>query len=111
MDAIKLATPEQVERIRAESNLSDSSRVLAMGEDLAVLQQVTEVDPVFFAEGTSNSRKLMFIWGIENFLRLIGTRQYAFNIHAKDEAWQRVVETHGARTISTEPELRFVKDL
>lgn len=113
MDAIKLATPEQVARIKDEVDFTPSTAVLAMGEDLAVIKQVTELDPAFFEPTSSTSRRLMFIWGIENWLRLTGTSSYFFNVLADEESasWRKVVETHGAKPRSRAPEIRYGKEL
>ena len=111
MEDIKLATPEQVERIRLESDFSAQSAVLAMGEDLAVVKQVTELDPIFFAPDTGNSRKALFVWGIQNWMRLNGVPAYYFSVNAEDEKWQKVVTTFGAERVSKIPEIRFVKVL
>lgn len=113
MDAIKLATPEQIERIRATSDLGPTSAVLAMGDDVAVVKQVTELDPVYFAPDSTTSRRLMFIWGLETWLRLTGTNAYYFNILANEEneVWRKVVETHGAKPRSHAPEIRYGKEL
>ena len=113
MDAIRLATPEQVARISATSDLGPTSVVYAMGDDLAVMKQVVEIDPAYFAENSTTSRRLMFIWGLENSLRLNGVPAYYFNCLA-DEAtapWRKVVETHGAKALSTAAEIRFKKEL
>lgn len=101
MDAIKLATPEQIEKIRATADLPTIGAVLAMGEDLAVIKQVTELDPVYFAETSNTSRRLMFIWGIENYLRLTGVDRYYFDVPVDAETWRHNVETHGAEQLST----------
>lgn len=111
MDSIKLATPEQVERIRSQSDLELPSTVLAMGEDLAVVKQVTEVDPVYFAESSPTSRRLMFIWGIENWLRLNGVPAYYFDVPTDNETWRHNVETHGAEQLSTGPVFHYKKVL
>ena len=111
MDNIIIASPEQVERIRSQSDLGPSSLVLAMGEDLAVVKNLVEIDPVFYANGATNSRKLMFVWGIENWLRLTSTWAYYFNVKAEDSVWRKVVETHGAEAISEAPEIRYKKIL
>lgn len=113
MDSIKLATPEQVERIKPTADFVPTSTVLAMGEDLAVVKQVIELDPVYFAEGSSGSRKAMFIWGIENWMRLTGVPVYYFNIAEgpENEQWRQVVKTHGAEQVSPGPELRWKKVL
>ena len=111
MDAIKLATAEQVERIRATSDLYPTSAVLAMGEDLAVIKAVTEVDPVYFAPDSSTSRRLMFIWGIENWLRLTGVQSYYFDVPVDNETWIHNVKTHGAEQLSTGPVYHYKKVL
>lgn len=111
MDKIKLATPEQIERIKDTSDLSATSAVYAMGEDLAVVKTVSEIDPAYFAESSSTQRRLLFIWGLENMLRGIGVPAYYFNVHANEDAWRKVVETHGAVATSTEPEIRYKKEL
>ena len=108
MDSIKLATPEQVERIKDSSDLGPTSAVLAMGEDLAVVKQVTEVDPIYFAEGSAPSRRMMFMWFLQNYLKLTGQPALYFNTAESDTAWQDVLKKHfGAEQLSKEPELRF----
>jgi len=72
-----------------------------MGDDLAVVKQVTELDPVYFSEGSNTSRRLMFIWGIENWLRLTGVDRYYFDVPVDSETWRHNVETHGAEQLST----------
>lgn len=113
MDSIKLATPEQIEKIRATSDLGPTSLVYAMGEDLAVVKAVTEIDPVYFDANSNTSRRLLFIWGLENMLRGNGIPAYYFNTLADDAnaSWRKVVETHGAHQVSTAPEFRFKKEL
>ena len=111
MDAIKLATPEQVEEIKKVSDLTPSSVVVAFGNDLAVIRQVTEVDPVFFNEFSDVKRRMLFIWGIENMLRFNGVPEYYFNIHANQPEWKEYVEKWGAISTSTTPEFRFKKTL
>lgn len=109
MDPIVLATPEQVERIKKEADLNASAIVYAMGEDLIVFKHQLLLDPVFFEEDSSPSRRLMLIWGMENILRSTGADAYYFNIRAEDEKWKHVSETHGAEQISQGPEYRMKK--
>jgi hypothetical protein len=113
VDAIKLATPEQVSRIASTSDLGPTSAVLAMGEDLAVVKQITELDPVYFAPESTTARRLMFIWGIENWLRLTGAQAYYFSVLAdpSTETWRHNLETHGAKQQSFAPEIRYGKEL
>lgn len=111
MDDIVLATSAQIERIRKESDFTPGTTVLAMGEDLAVVKLVTEIDPVFFAQETGNNRKLLFMWGLQNWLRLNGVPAYYFQIPAADEKYQAVMQHFGAENTSKQPEYRFVKVL
>lgn len=111
MDAIKLATPEQIEAIKDKSDLTPRSRVLAMGDDVAVVKDTTELDPVFYGPESSHKRKLLFIWGIENMLRTMGYSEYYFNVPTRDESYIHVVKSLGAETVSAEPEFRFKKAL
>jgi len=111
VDSIQMATPEQVERIRATADLGIPGAVLAMGEDLAVVKQVWEIDPVYFNEKSTTSRRLMFIWGIENWMRLNGIDRYYFDVPVDQETWKHNVETHGAEQLSTGPVLHYKKVL
>lgn len=111
MDPIVLATPEQVESIRSTSDLHPGNAVLAMGKDLAVVKMVTEIDPVYFGEESTTARRLMFVWGIENWLRLNGTQAYYFDVPTDNERWIGVVKTHGAEQLSTGPVYHYKKVL
>lgn len=111
MDAIRIATPEQIEAVASKADLTPTSTVLAFGKELAVLRQVTEIDPVFFDEGSDIKRRMLFIWGMENMLRMVGVPEYYFNIHADEEAWKKSCETWGAKATSTAPEFRMKKAL
>ncbi len=125
MDKIRRATPEEIEILAPEADLNPSAIVAAFDNaatgrpDFAVLKQITVLDPVFFAEGTSGRRKLFFIWSIESILRrepslLVQNlpasgivSEYYFDITVSDKKWCSVAEHYGARCISKEPELRF----
>lgn len=109
MDDIVLATPDQVESIRAQSDLGPTSSVYAMGEDLAVVKQVFELDPVYFSPESTTARRLLFTWGLENMLRGIGVTAYYFNVPTGDDKWKHVVETHGAEQVSRAAEYRYKK--
>lgn len=116
MDGIRLATPEEVEQIKAESDLGPGCTVLALGTTnpiLSVLRQVYEHDPIFY-NGASPSKKAMYAWGVENCLRFQGVPFYYFNIPASEEFAdyrKLVTETWGAQQVSKEPELRYKKAL
>ena len=115
MNPIRPATSEEVEKLKKTSDLTPTSIVLAMdgenGTDFAVVRMVTELDPVYFAEGSSTARRALFIWGLENMLRFQGSGAYYFNVAVDDEPWQKAVTKWGAEQVSTGPEFRFKKVL
>ena len=118
MDKIRLATIEETKSIAAQSDLGPSSSVLAFENaktgrpDLAVLRSVTEIDPVFFDAESSAHRKAIFIWAVENTLRVMGgVPAYYFNVSPADAEWRETVEKWGAETVSKAPELRYKKFL
>ena len=109
MDNIVVATPEQIEKIAATSDLTPTSKVWAMGENLAVLRLAPEIDPLLMAEGSSNKRKALFMWGLENILKGSGMTEYYFNILDSETEWMEIVKSFGAEMISVAPERRFKK--
>jgi hypothetical protein len=115
MDAIRLATEDEVKKLleRPEDSIEfvPGSTVWAMGDNFAVIRQAVELDPVLFAPETLPSRKLAFIWGLENMLRFGNVPVYYFNIHEEDVAWREVVEKHGAERSSRKPIHRYRKFL
>lgn len=108
MDQIKLATPEEIEVIAAESDLGPGCTVLSFGADKAVVRTAVEVDPVYCP---SPKRKAWFLSHIETWLRLNGVPQYYFNITASETEWRETVKTWGAQEVSREPEFRYRKAL
>lgn len=120
MDKIRLATEQEVEGVRTISNLCPPYSVFAFDgqaqPDLAVYRMAPELDPVMWAPETSDRRKMLFIWAIENGLRMMGTvPHYYFQVSAEDtpEAtkWRHVVETSGAERLSPTPQYRYIKSL
>jgi hypothetical protein len=113
VDKVRLATETEVATIRDTSVLTDRSSVFAFGDadpDLAVFRYQMELDPVYFAATTDNRRKAMFIWALENGLRMMGTvPHYCFNVAADDTTWQKVVENWGAERLHDTPQFRYIK--
>lgn len=113
MEGIRFATQEEVESIKKRSDLDVRvpGQVVAFdgpqGPDFAVIKQVFELDPVIFADGTSDKRKALFMWSMMNHLRLNGIPVVYFNIAAADEQWQKVSQNFGVEQVSIVPELRF----
>lgn len=118
MEGIRLATQEEIDRIKTGADLGPTTSVIAWSgkteEDtiLAVLRQATELEPVYF-NGAAATRKAMFIWGVENMLRFLGTKEYYFNMPTDDASkeWRETVTHWGAEQVSVAPELRFKKVL
>lgn len=112
MDKIRLATPEEVEKIREYSDITPTSTVITFGgKDFAVLRQVYELDPVIFDPETTDRRKLFFLTNLETAARLQGMNELYFNIHDDDSQWKEVAKNWGAEPTSKAPEIRFKKVL
>lgn len=118
MDKIRLASVEEIEKIQLGADITPLTTVVAFENqatnkpDFAVLRQVFEIDPMLYAPETTNRRKMLFAWSLENALRIQGTiSAYYFNLSAGEEAaeWRGAVEGFGAEKISTGPEFRYKK--
>ena len=116
MDKLRLASSEEVASLQMGSDITPLTTVVAFENaktqkpDFAVLRQVFEIDPVLYAPETTDRRKVLFAWGLENALRIQGTvAAYYFNISADDSAaeWRGVVEGFGAEKISPTAEYRY----
>ena len=113
--AIRLATPEEIERIKAESDLTFTSTVFAFETDsgvtFAVVRQCWEVDPII-SEGKDDARrKALLMFGLETGFNMLGISEYYFNIDPADETWKSALQHWGAEQVSKEPQLRFKKQL
>ena len=115
MKHLRLATPEEVERIKSESDLDSTCKVLgldtAMGTALAVIRVAVEVDPAFYPEGFGMKQIAMFTHDIENYLWAQNVGSYYFNVDPANEQWIHSIKTWGSEQISKQPELRFKKVL
>lgn len=114
MDNIRLATIDEVESIRLKADLAPASTVVAFERkdgpsDLAVIRQVTELDPLICAEQTDGRRKALFVWALENAMRVMGLPAYYFNVAASDASWNKIVQEWGAERTSPSEEFRYVK--
>lgn len=106
LEKIRLATPEEVEAIAKEADLTPMSKVLAMGDMRAVWRVAHELDPVFYGDAP-DARKYKFIWGIENIMKGSGCTEFYFNVPVSDEKYNKIVEHFGAQRTSKEPEYRY----
>ena len=116
-DFLRAARPEEIEKIKASSDLGPGCAVAALdtpnGPILAVVRHAWEVDPMYFPEGCDDRHKAMFLRDISNYMFGLGAPSYYFNIHASDafKPFREAVVARGAEQVSTEPEIRFKKDL
>lgn len=111
-DIIRVATSEEIEKIAEKSDLSTATSVVTFGgKDFAVLRNCFELDPIFFAEDSTDRRKMLFTMNLETALRLQGIKEIYFNVQVSNEAFRKVVETSGATPTSLEPEIRYKKVL
>jgi hypothetical protein len=112
MDAVRLATPEEIAAIESTSDLSYGTSVFTMGgKDMAVVRNCYEIDPMYFAEDSGTKRKLIFAMNLESILRFQGIKEIYFNVKDGDDDFRGVVETWGAHPTSTAPEIRYKKVL
>lgn len=112
MDIVRLATPEEVDKIAATSDLTPTSTVITFGgKDFAVVRQCWEIDPMHFAPESNTQRRLIFGMNLETMLRMNGVKEVYFNVPIADEKYLKVLETWGASPTSKEPELRLKKVL
>lgn len=113
IEPIRLATQEEIDRIKETADLSLGTSVWAFGQgekaDFAVLRSCWELDPLICHNG--NQRKAIFVWGIENMLRALNVPQYYFNLDPEDTSWIETVKKWGAEQVSRKPDLRFKKEL
>lgn len=112
---VRLATKEEVEKIREGSNFGPETVVWAMDQgpeaDLAVIKRVVEMDPIYFAKSSNDVQKAKFVWALEERMMGGGVGQYFFNVRGDDERWQKVVENWGAQKVSLQPDIRYMKTL
>jgi hypothetical protein len=110
LEKIRLATPEEIKEIEPNSNLTQTCRVLAMGDMRAVWRVANELDPVHF-NGAPTSRMYKFLWGVENIMRGAGCNEYFFNTPADDLSYHKILEELGGQRLSKQPDYRWKVNL
>lgn len=106
LEKIRLATPEEVTEIEANSNLTRTCTVMKMGELTGVWRVANELDPVH-VNGAPTQKLYKFLWGMENIMRGAGVTEYFFNVPADDLKYHRILEDLGAQRLSKQPDYRF----
>jgi hypothetical protein len=115
MQRVRLATAEEVESIKENSDLDTGDVIFALdthrGTGLAVRRICTEIDPMFAGPQWDTKLRAMFTRDLETILWSQGGTHYYFNVDAEDKDWQHVVETWGASKVSPVPMLRYKRVL
>lgn len=115
LQAIRLATPEEIQEIAPHADLTSSSSVYALdsetGKTFAVVRQCCEIDPIIVQGSDTSRRKLLTVFGLETGLTMLGIPEYYFNVLPEDTEYLAIVNRWGAEKVSTAPELRFKKVL
>lgn len=110
---IRLANKEELEKIKDKADLTSTCAVWTWpndrGEpDVAVIRQCVELDPMFFAPTSGNSRKAFFAWGLLNMLRATGVNEVYFDVDAEGfEDYIAILEKMGAVKTTSKPQFRF----
>lgn len=111
MKRIRLATQEEIDKIRPTADLDPTCIVLALdtaiGPFVCVVRTAIEVDPVYSPEGCTDRQKAMFMRDVETTLAAKGASTYYYNVDASDEQWQKNIQSWGAEKVSLHPEIRF----
>ena len=115
MKRIRLATPEEIESIKAEADIDIGCVVYALdtakGTGLAVRRVCNEIDPMISPEGWEPRHRLLFSRDIETVLAAQGITHYYFNVDANEENWINSLKAWGAESQSKSPEIRMKKVL
>jgi hypothetical protein len=115
MNHLRLATAEEVEKIRLESDLDETCKVLAldtaMGTPIAVLRMALETDPCFYPEGFGAKQIAMFSRDLLTYLWAQNFKSLYFNVNPADTNWIEHLKAEGCEQVSKQPELRFKRTI
>lgn len=114
---VRQATREEIERIRKGSDIGgEPFTVFALdnnqGEaDIAVVKQVYELDPIWFAKTSNSVTRARFVQLLEERLMGAGIQRYGCRVAATDESWRKVLQEWGFKEQSSEPEIQMMRNL
>ena len=115
MNRVRLATQEEVEKIKPVSDLDEHCVVFSLdahnGTGVAVRRICQEIDPMVCPDEWNTKLRAMFVRDLETVMAAQGVKCYYFNVAAADEQWQSVVKNWGAEQVSIAPVLRFKRTL
>ena len=106
LEKLRAANAEEIEKIKSESDLTPTSKVLQYGNITAVWRVTNELDPVFYNE-TPTPQRYLFLQAVLHFLMGTGSNEFYFNVPASDATYQNILEKLGAERTSKEPEFRY----
>lgn len=117
MEPIRLATEKEVEMLKGTGmDTTYTHTVVAFGQGeetlFSLIKNVTEIY-TYPMDIATVKKQLMFMWGLENIMRVNGVPAYYFQVSSKadKEAWRKNIETFGAEKTNPEPEYRYRKAL
>jgi hypothetical protein len=112
---LRLATPEEVEAIKPNTDLDPTCKVLALdtalGVPIAVIRLAVEMDPCFYPKEFGAKQIAMFSRDIINYLWAQNVERFYFNIDATDTNWANHLKAEGCEQISPMPQLRFKRTI
>lgn len=115
MNRLRIATKEEIEKVKACADLDQGCTVLALdterGTGLAVRRICNEIDPMVLPDEWNTKLRALFTRDLETMMAAQGTLHYYFNVAATDEDWMKVVENWGAEQVSPAPMIRFKRTL
>jgi len=116
LNKIRLATKEEIERIRPTADLDYAQQVYALDNrdgtaDLAVYRLAPEIDPAYFSPSSDTRRRATFVRDLETVLWAQGVPAYYFSTLQSDVEWNTVVAHWGAEPLWAVPHQRYKKIL
>jgi hypothetical protein len=117
LEPVRLATEKEIEMLKGTGmDTTFTHTVLAFGEgDSALYSLIKNVTEIYTypMDVMSSKRNLMFMWAMENIMRINGVPAYYFQTSSKEEKelWRKNIESFGAEKTNPEPEFRYRKAL
>lgn len=117
MKQLRPATIEEIESIKEESNLTQTSQVVALdtplGPILYVVRQAVELDPVHMPKGSNAHHFGAALRDISNWFLGGGVTTFFFNLHCEDAdgEYGEFMEKWGCDRLSKKPIYRYRKDI
>ena len=79
MEIIRLATSEEVEKLKEVTDLATAQSVVVQGKGCAVLRTRLEADPIVFQPDANPSERAVFMFALFNGLAMSGAPEVYFS--------------------------------